>query len=328
MSKDEPLDDAVDLTPTEGTIPEGYTVEDPVAEEPEVPAALRDIDPEKLRELKEKLAKFVKGKGTTESGSEAPVSPGTTEAPQAEPATLPTGRDIDWDEYDLDFNIKHLYPRAVARPIQDGSIHWIAMIDEFYTTNRAGKQHGKMVHNPNDKDPDSKTEPLNLGEFLTAMTNGPEGWKIAALLPCGSETTVVLQRQVPYQLPDPKPLKTMDTADEEVEVPTDEELARTEQAALDFAAEEGLTPPEIEQEEPEKLGTMHGQPLSPEEEHKAVRDALTLNQGVTEEAPAGEQPEAFETEQPWFGQTQVPAGIVNIAAGLDNILKGGDFGEV
>ena len=328
MSEDTPLDDALDLTPTEDEIEGARDAER--GEEPEVPDALREIDPDRLRELKEKLAAFVAGKGKTVSGAEAPPDTlPTSVAPQAEPAAVPPGKDVDWDEYDLDFAVKHLYPRSVLRPIQDGSVHWVTMIDEFYSTNRAGKQHGKLVHNPADKqDPDSKTDPHNLGEFLTAMVNGPEGWKIAALLPSGTETTVVLQRQVPYVLPDPKPLKTLDTAADEIEVPTDEELARTEQAALDFASEEGLTPPEIEQEEPEKLGTMHGQPLPPEQEHHAVRDALTRNQENTEEAPGGDQPEPFEVEQPWFGQRQVPAGIVNIAAGLDKILEGGDFGEV
>jgi hypothetical protein len=339
MSEETNLDDALMFSPDEGdaraeAIRESEGATDVVPAE--LPSALRDVDPQKLEELKNKLKQFIGSDQKTEADDE----PSTAPTPEQTQQQLPTGKDVDWEEYDLDYAVKHLYPFSVLRPISDGSLHWVTMIDEFYSTTRAGKSHGKMVHNPADeKNPDSKTDPLNLGEYLTGMINGPERWKIAALLPgSGGEAVVLLQRQVPYVLPDPQPLKTLDKAEDEVEIPSDEELERTEKAALAFAAGEGLPVPEIdagglidgyEFAPQEKIGTMHVQPLSPEDEGRTVREALGRNEQITEEYPGGEQPEAFDLDQPWLdGKTKIAAGIANIAAGMENILGGDDFGDL
>lgn len=339
---DEINEDATFLAPDEGdaraeAIQESM-IDDGTAALPPVPEALSEVDPARLDELRAKLAAFIKPSSEAEPDGE-PTEGGPIPPEKQGPQGPPMARDVDWDEYDLEFGLRHLYPRSTLRPISDGSVHWVVMLDEFYTTNRSGKNHGKLVHDHRDtQNPDSKTDPLNLGEYLTAMVNGPEGWKIAALLPAGTETTVVLQRQTPFVLPDPKPLNKLKEEEGEVALPSDVELKRTEEAALAFAAEQGLAPPPIEdgtEEVFEPIGKMHVQPLPPEKEGATVRDAIALNDEITIGAPQGEQPDSVVLDDPQaaalgLGQrtregVEIAAGIQNIREGLGNILSGPDF---
>lgn len=217
---------------TENTMPEQdevakNAVPNPPAEPP-VPAALKDVDPEKLAAMRARLKKQVEASGQkpkTESGSEAPEEKkGTT-----------SGKDVDWSEYDLDFNLRHLYPEAEFRMTPQGP-KWVAMVDEFFSTSKNWKQYGKTNNSPRSLDK-TETEPTNLGEYLNDMLNSPEGWRVVSLLPLGmSDAGVLLSRRVPVVLPDPKPLKKAT----EVEAPKDGELQQAEDAALKFAAEEGI----------------------------------------------------------------------------------------
>jgi len=186
-----------------------------------------NFDQSQMDELKRKLAKLGKSDKTTTSGSEAPVDDAK---PQPENARALTGRDVDWSEYNLDYNVAHLYKQAVYRDTPQGP-KWVAMVTDFMSTQRDFRNHGKRVNAPGSTDK-SETEALNLGEYLNDMCNGREGWKIAAVMPAGMQCGVLLERQVPIILPDPQPLKKS----EEVEAPTDQALQATEDAALAFMA--------------------------------------------------------------------------------------------
>jgi len=218
-----PEQDEVTLNaiPNPGTTEPNEGTTDPMVEP--VPAMLANVDPAKLAAMREKMKRFMKPGGKTISGSEAPADAPSEQAP------TPEGKDVDWSEYDLDFSVRHLYPQAKFRMTPQGP-KWVAMVDEFHSVEKSFTNHGVKT---------KKDEPLNLGEYLNDMLNSPEGWRVVSILPASTgRAGVLLQRAVPVVLPDPKPLKKA----EEVEAPRDEELQRVEDAALAFAAGEGLTP--------------------------------------------------------------------------------------
>jgi hypothetical protein len=220
----------------------------PTSAEPEVPAGLRGVDPEKLAALREKLKKFATSDKKTISGSEMP-----TDAAKPEEGEVTTGKDVDWSEYDLPYNVKHLYPDAKFRDTPQGP-KWVAMLDEFTSSERAFGSYGKRVANGE--------EFLNLGQYLNDMLNGPDGWTVVTVLPAGmGRVGVLLRREFAFVLPDPKPLKK----DVEVEAPTDPELEREEAAALKFAesvsGEPDSAPPTFNSLEEQALA------LNPKTEH-------------------------------------------------------------
>ena len=222
-----PLEDPTNNS-TPSAQPEKTAVE--AALERVAAAAGSNYDRSQMDELKAKLAKLGKSDQKTTSGSEAP----TNGTPEAAPDTRPlTGRDVDWSEYNLDFNVAHLYPKAVYRPTPQGP-KWVAMVIDFHSTQRDFRNHGKKVNAPGSNDK-AQTEALNLGEYLNDMVNGREQWHIEAIMPTGMQCGVLLSRQVPIILPDPQPLKK----EEEVAAPTDPQLQQVEDAALAFAASEG-----------------------------------------------------------------------------------------
>lgn len=226
---------------TEPTAPKGMV---PKASEPNAAqtaleklakVAGPNFNQKQLDELKRKLAKLPKSDKTTTSGSEAPQDAPRDEDPKQpgpQDARALTGRDVDWSEYGLDYNVAHLYKQAVYRETPQGP-KWVAMVTDFISTTRDFRNQGKRVNAPGSTDK-SETEALNLGEYLNDMCNGREGWKIAAVMPAGQQCGVLLERQVPIILPDPQPLKKS----EEVEAPTDQALQATEDAALAFMAEQ------------------------------------------------------------------------------------------
>jgi len=137
------------------------------------------------------------------------------------------GKDINWDEYNLPDEYEHLYKKAELKNTEDGP-KWVVALDEFYS---ASKSYTSM------KRINKKGEPESLGEYLTWMVNGPDGWRIASLLPQGTGFgAVVFQRKIPVILPDPIPLELT----EEKPI-TPEELQETEDAGLAWA---GLPPVE------------------------------------------------------------------------------------
>lgn len=316
--------------------PESFETTLPVEDAlPAVPEGLREVDQDKLKQVREKIKQFMEKRGTTLSGSEDPDSQARgTEVAGGADGDAPTGpindgSKVDWSEYDLEYSVRHLYPRAVYRDTPQGP-KWVTMLEEFYSIERAGNRHGKEVNVPNGKE--GEKEPHNLGEYMTQMVNGPEGWAIAAILP-GSmgNALIVMRKQSAYVLPDPTPLKKM----EEVEAPSDPELAGIEEAALAFAADEGLTPPAQEptQSEVELANRFIRDPNVEMEpgtsaivarESNLVREALERNQPATVAAPvpAGIQPDAFEPEKGANGEKfDGAAGIENIRSGLRNLLE-------
>lgn len=207
----------------------------PAANLPEnIPPGLRQVDPEQLAKLRERVRKFVSPGKTTVSGSEEPDAGKPSDVKQN---SVLTGKDVDWSEYDLSYDVRHLYPQAVFRETPQGP-KWIVMVDEFYSTQRDWRNHGRKVHVPGSYDEDD-VEPLNLGEYLNDRLNCPDGWKLVSLLPLGmGQVGVLLQRTVPVALPDPKPLEKKT----EVAPPTDPELEQIENAAIEFAGKLNLTP--------------------------------------------------------------------------------------
>ncbi len=298
-----------------------------------LPTALRDVNPERLAEIRAKLARFVESRGKTVSGSEAPdqapVTPPATAGVEGDKPTgsVMTGEDVDWSEYDLDYNVRHLYPRAAFRQTGQGP-KWVAMLDEFFTTEKDTRSHGKEVNAPGTVDGTEK-EPQNLGEYLTQMVNGREGWRIAALLPGGTgRVSVVMQKQSPYVLPDPIPLKK----DAEVAVPTEPELQQVEDSAIEFMREEGLAPldnsvvvsetdnglrpaTDVELDE-----TVPGAHATARFSGVAVTHALDLNAQTTEQAP--------NVPQPPSADGIVAPGVEHIRKHLPGLLDGPDFGSV
>lgn len=186
--------------------------------------------------LKAALAKVGKSDAKTMSGSEAPQDAvNAVPSPQPDAPRALTGRDVDWSEYNLDFNVRHLYPKAVYRDTPEGP-KWVCMVTEFRSTTKDFRNFGKRVNAPGAVDKEV-TEALNLGEFLNDQVNGRDQWKIAAVMPTGSQCGLLLEREVPFILPDPLPLKQ----EEEVDAPTEPALVAVEEAALDFMkAQEGL----------------------------------------------------------------------------------------
>jgi hypothetical protein len=135
------------------------------------------------------------------------------------------GSDVNWDEYELDPNYKHLYPKAVLRAVE-GVPKWVATIPEFKTNSKS--------YSADESRMDKNGEPANLGTYLTWMSNSSEGWKIVSILSNGTGLgAVVFQRMVSILLPDPQMVQT------ETEVPkqTDEELAEMEKSGLEWAGQ-------------------------------------------------------------------------------------------
>ena len=301
-----------------------------VTEEPALPAALKDVDPESLSVIKKKLAAFLARRGSTMSGSEDPDSPQV----QSDEAEQDTVGGVESDK------------PAAFRDTPQGP-KWVAVLDEYFTTERSFKNHGKQVNVPGSNDK-THTEPHNLGEYITQMINGAEGWTVAAILPSGmGNAGVILRKATTVILPDPIPLKK----EEEVEAPTDPELKATEEAAMEFAQEEGLTPPPVVEEDGvgevgpteeeialsqrfrsrSEIGLEAGEVLEARVNQLAQR-AIDLNRQNPDSfpvdaakgtQPAPELPSRGADGQPFLGA----AGVEHVREGMRKILEGGDFGS-
>jgi len=247
-----------------------------------------------VQKLKEKLKNFKPPSAQkTISGSE---DPDAKQNPAAdEPPKRLTGRNVDWSEYNLNYNVAHLYSQAEFRETPQGP-KWCAMATDFWSTTKNFKSHGQKNNVPGTND-GTETEPLNLGEYLNDMVNGREQWKIAAVMPGPSgQCGLLLERQVPIILPDPQPLKKK----EEVEAPTEPELQTVEDAVLAFMAENnsiGLCPIERGTAEHEAaLAQLDDDGALPERRTTNVSKALDLNAATTAAPPVpkGIQPAAVE----------------------------------
>jgi hypothetical protein len=324
-----PLDEA---TPA----PEG----NPAAEAAErlAAAAGPGFDKTQMDVLKAKLAKLGKSDAKTTSGSEAPPE----NAPEPTQQQALTGAMVDWSEYDLNYNVAHLYKSAVYRDTPNGPA-WVVMITDFLSTSRDFRNYGQRVNTPGSNDK-KFTEPLNLGEYLNDKVNGKDQWKIAAVMPAGTQCGILLERQVPLILPEPQPLKKS----EEVAPPSDPQLQAVEDAALAFAAEQGMAPEIPVDTEPVVEDYPYADTLRPIErgtpEHEAavsqlddtgsleartsgsmVQKALQTAAPLTEPAPTAgfEQPEGIEN--PLLGNAKVPAAGYSAAQELLRALNDPNF---
>lgn len=159
---------------------------------------------EKIKALQEKLGMGEKNNTTPEEGP-SPVS----------------GKDVNWDDYELRETIAHLYPKAELRDTADG-LKWTVDIDEFHSASKIYNAEGL----------EKNGTPKGVGDYITYMVNGPEHWKLATILPNGSGMAAMLfQRKARMILPDPIPLNT----ETGLTPPTDEELVQYEDSAKTWA---------------------------------------------------------------------------------------------
>jgi hypothetical protein len=287
-------------------------------------AAPADFDMTQMDALKAKLAKLGKGTAKTASGSEAPAE-GTGQPQDGRPLT---GRDVDWSEYNLDYNLAHLYPGAVYRETPQGP-KWVAMVVDFLSTTREFRAYNEKVNPPGVSDaPDSEKEPKNLGLYLNDMCNGREQWKISAVMPVGTQCGLLLERQVPIILPDPQVLKKA----EEVAAPADPALQAVEDAALAFIEEQngpdvGLRPIERGTAEHEdalaQLDETGG--VQARTSGVAVQQALDLAAPLTTAAPQAGLVTPEPVENPLLGGAKVPAAGYSAAQDLLRALSDPNF---
>ena len=172
----------------------------------------------KVKELKEKLGVTDETESTEELTEEAKVA--RSEADQGPPPAI-TGKDVNWENYDLDARYAHLYPTAEMLEM-NGGLQWVATIDEFKSDSKnwTGTGVNKLG------------EPRGAGDYLTWMANGPEKWKLVTILPDGSGLVgIIFQRKVRVALPDPKFIEK----EVVVVAPSDVELTDLETQSLKWA---------------------------------------------------------------------------------------------
>lgn len=319
--------------------------ETPAAGEPDVGSTALEklskagVDLDQLQALKEKLSRIRASGEATHSGSEKPADVDASEDERlGGRVQLLSGRDVDWSEYDLDFNVRHLYPKAQQRHTPEG-VRWVASVVTFHSTTREFNKHGVLVNAPGSVDK-AITEPLNLGEYLGDMCNGPDQWRIAAVMPAGAACGLLLEREYPVILPEPIRLKK----EEEVEAPSDPELKAVEDAALDFMAEQnGLDIEPVLEDytpEPAPVGlraiergsaedeaireSLEDGAIAPAAPRRLTGRALDLNREHTLPAPQGKGLQPEPVENPII-EAPVPAAGYSAAADLLRALNDPDY---
>jgi hypothetical protein len=177
---------------------------------------------EKVRRLREKLIE----QGLIPSPAEGIPEPQPSDHPASPEAGPLLGKDVDWDEFDLDPNFAHFYPQAQFTVTGQGP-KWVVVLDEYASFERPYNRTGV----------DKVGDPCGLGAFITSKVNSPPEmgtgpWKMAALLPgTMGNGAVVLTRKVPIVLPDPKFLQK----ETKVDAPSEGELEKTNEAATKWA---------------------------------------------------------------------------------------------
>ena len=172
-----------------------------------------DTDTEqKIDLLKEKL-------GLTEENLTEEAKAARAEAPSDSDGI--SGADINWDDYNLDPKYAHYYPRATLKNTEDGPA-WLVNLAEFRSASKPYRSSSPFEKNG---------EPRELGDYLTWMVNGAEGWRIAQVMDNGIGFAGVLcQRQVTLRLPDPLLIES--AAEQPI---TDDAIRTTEGKSLDWA---------------------------------------------------------------------------------------------
>ena len=225
--------DGVVFPPEEPALPEELTGEEGVAEA----GPLADVDPAKLAMLRERLAAFKKNEGKTISGSEDPDA-----APES----------LDLTKFEVDPELEHLYKRATAEDSPDGTRHWFVIEHQYMIQTGAWHIDGSGQATGKNKQGVTLYRAKGLDHIITDIINGPEGilsrqkgWRLSALLPNQmSNGVAVFERQVKRALPDPKPI--VKPEEQPMEKTTDEELARMNDRAKEWAAGQEPTEAEVE----------------------------------------------------------------------------------
>jgi hypothetical protein len=236
----------------------------------------------KIKALKERL-----GAGAQTLTPEAVEAQSNPDNIEVSPIT---GKDVNWDDYELDPRYAHFYPKAELVQVGD-EMKWIATVQEFHSKSKPINATG--IH-------EKSGEPKGFGEYITWMVNSPEGWRIVAILPGGiSEGTVILQRQLRVSLPDPVMVETETV----VAAPTDEELAAEEAKGLAWAASQDA------------------------ENFAKMGDSQTVSQ-LTGELEVKPTDDPVETQVKFEGLVEgsaVPSKVGVIMKDVDEALKGPDF---
>lgn len=180
---------------------------------------------EQIKELKEKI-----GMDKAELTPEAEQA--RAEAP--EESGIP-GKEINWEDYDLDPKYAHFYPKSTFMETGAGP-KFVVEITEFHSEN---KNPTGSIGTLN-----QKGQPVNLGEYMTYLVNGQEQWHPFAFIPGGTGSVyAIFQRRVKVALPDPVLIEK----ETKVEKPTDEELKKIEDKALAWTGESSSNPEHEEQ---------------------------------------------------------------------------------
>jgi len=179
---------------------------------PESPMPESQIPSEKLTELEKRLAKKIEEEQAPQQDSQ-----GLKENPE---------KTLDVEKYDIDQHLVHLYKRARRREV-DGKEQWVINPVEWWSVSKAYNGTGY----------DEKTgTPKNLGDYMTAIVNGPEGWEVFNVLPNGIGLgAIIFRRTAMVGLPEPTLLAT----EAKVTPPQDEEVAAIEKETMAWANEGG-----------------------------------------------------------------------------------------
>lgn len=153
---------------------------------------------------------------TEDVPTDAPLSEGEPDVPspgKSSPEAVDDGTTIDWSKFELDPGLEHLYHKSQPMELPDGTTGFVTPWAEFKTISK----------------------PVNTaGEYISQMVNGAEQWQLSALLPNGAGLmAIIFQRTTRRLLPHPTLLQT----ETKVEMPKDEELQQTEDAALSWAGQ-------------------------------------------------------------------------------------------
>lgn len=125
---------------------------------------------------------------------------------------------VNWDDYDLDPSLRHLYYRAEVKRTPNGNL-LVVMVDEFKW----------LIGEYNE-----------LGARMTEAVNGPDLWRIATVqTKSRTSGAVLLTRRIPLTLEWPNKIASYD-----FNPPADDSASTVEADSLQWMKDEGITTPE------------------------------------------------------------------------------------
>jgi hypothetical protein len=158
------------------------------------------------------------------------IAPETVSDVTAEQPPEGTSTETNLDDLDISPDMMHMYKKAKIKETPEGP-RFVAPYHEFTAVSRpysSGKEPQM----------DKNGLPRNIGDYITMMINGPDNWKLSAVMPNGSGMcAAIFERTVSVALPTPEPLvKTEPTA-----APTETDLAGLAARAAQWANPEVTT---------------------------------------------------------------------------------------